>query len=138
MERRITRTNTGGSRASKKPREQATNAEEDGCSDRGLRDVGYEASEESGAPRQPMAQSQSQNYREDGRDGSGSYSDPDAPEIEEFMVRERGKFYRPVKQQITLRLDKDVVAWFKASGDKYQTRINEALREYIRLQAQRG
>lgn len=64
--------------------------------------------------------------------------DPDAPEIEEFMVRERGKFYRPVKQQITLRLDKDVIAWFKARGDKYQTRINEALREYIRLQARRG
>lgn len=56
---------------------------------------------------------------------------------EEFMVRERGKFYRPVKQQITLRLDKDVIAWFKAGGDKYQTRINEALRQYIRAGAQR-
>lgn len=64
--------------------------------------------------------------------------DPDAPEIEEFMVRERGKFYRPVKQQITLRLDKDVIAWFKASGGKYQTRINEALREYIRARANRN
>ena len=64
-------------------------------------------------------------------------NDPDAPEIEEFMVRERGEFYRPVKQQITMRLDKDIIAWFKASGDKYQTRINEALREYIRARAQR-
>ena len=27
-------------------------------------------------------------------------NDPDAPEIEDFMVRERGKFYRPIKQQI--------------------------------------
>lgn len=62
-------------------------------------------------------------------------SDPDAPEIEDFMVRERGKFYRPVKQQITLRLDKDIIAWFKARGDKYQTRINDALREYIRARA---
>ena len=62
-------------------------------------------------------------------------SDPDAPEIEEFMVRERGKFYRPLKQQITLRLDKDIIAWFKAHGDKYQTQINDALREYIRAQA---
>ena len=65
-------------------------------------------------------------------------SDPDAPEIEEFMVRERARFYRPVKQQITLRLDKDIIAWFKTSGGKYQTRINEALREYIRFQARRG
>lgn len=64
-------------------------------------------------------------------------SDPDAPEIEEWMVRERGKFYRPLKQQITLRLDKDVVAWFKARGDKYQTRINDALREYIRAHMDR-
>ena len=62
-------------------------------------------------------------------------SDPDAPEIEEFMVRERGKFYRPIKQQITLRMDKDIIAWFKARGDKYQTRINGALRDYIRAQA---
>ena len=71
------------------------------------------------------------------RDRPIDRSDPDAPEIEEFMLRERGKFYRPVKQQITLRLDKDIIAWFKASGDKYQTRINEALRDYIRLQARR-
>ena len=63
-------------------------------------------------------------------------SDPDAPEIEEFMVRERGKFYRPIKQQITLRLDKDIIAWFKARGGKYQTRINDALRTYIRAHAQ--
>jgi len=63
-------------------------------------------------------------------------NDPDAPEIEDFMVLERGKFYRPIKQQITLRLDKDIIAWFKARGDRYQTRINDALREYIRALAQ--
>ena len=59
-------------------------------------------------------------------------SDPDAPELRDWRIAERGRFYRPVKQQITLRLDKDVVAWFKARGDKYQTRINDALREHIR------
>ncbi len=48
-----------------------------------------------------------------------------------FMVAERGEFYRPVKEQITLRLDKDVIAWFKAGGEGYQTRINEALRGYV-------
>lgn len=63
--------------------------------------------------------------------------DSDADEIEEFMVRERGQFYRPIKQQITLRLDKDIIAWFKAPGDRYQTRINDALRAYIRAHAQR-
>jgi uncharacterized protein (DUF4415 family) len=54
------------------------------------------------------------------------------------MVAERGEFYRPVKEQITLRLDKDVLAWFKAGGEGYQTRINEALREYVVSRLSRG
>jgi uncharacterized protein (DUF4415 family) len=52
-------------------------------------------------------------------------------DVRTWMVAERGEFYRPVKEQITLRLDKDVLAWFKAGGEGYQTRINEALREYV-------
>jgi uncharacterized protein (DUF4415 family) len=40
-----------------------------------------------------------------------------------------GKFYRPVKQQVTLRIDADVLAWFKGQGEKYQTAVNRALRE---------
>lgn len=55
----------------------------------------------------------------------------DVPDMRTWMVAERGEFYRPVKEQITLRLDKDVIAWFKAGGDGYQTRINEALREHV-------
>ena len=39
-----------------------------------------------------------------------------------------GKFYRPVKQQITLRIDADIIAWFKARGGKYQSAVNAALR----------
>ncbi|MFZ0424637.1 MAG: BrnA antitoxin family protein [Xanthobacteraceae bacterium] len=49
-------------------------------------------------------------------------------------------FYRPVKQQLTLRLDSDVVSWFKGhakSGEGYQTRINRALREYVAGQARK-
>ena len=38
------------------------------------------------------------------------------------------------KQQITLRLDADVIAFFRATGRRYQSRINAALREYMRLQ----
>jgi uncharacterized protein (DUF4415 family) len=55
----------------------------------------------------------------------------DVPDVRTWMVAERGEFYRPVKEQITLRLDKDVIAWFKAGGEGYQTRINEALREHV-------
>ncbi len=58
----------------------------------------------------------------------------DIPEILDWSDAKRGLFYRPVKQQITLRLDADVVAWFKErtkDGRGYQTDINRALREYV-------
>ena len=58
----------------------------------------------------------------------------DIPEQFDWSGAKRGLFYRPVKQQLTLRLDADVVAWFKAhspQGKGYQTTINRALREYV-------
>lgn len=58
----------------------------------------------------------------------------DTPEIHDWSDARRGVFYRPVKQQITLRLDADVVAWFKThapGGRGYQTDINRALREHV-------
>jgi uncharacterized protein (DUF4415 family) len=58
----------------------------------------------------------------------------DAPEVRSWKGAQRGLFYKPVKHQLTLRLDADVVAWFKSKvreGKGYQTRINSALREYI-------
>ena len=39
-----------------------------------------------------------------------------------------GEMYRPIKRPVTLRLDADVLAWFKKQGRGYQTRINRALR----------
>ncbi|PYX03823.1 MAG: hypothetical protein DMG86_02265 [Acidobacteria bacterium] len=41
------------------------------------------------------------------------------------------KMYKPLKKPVTLRLDADVVAWFKKKGRGYQTRINRALRTFI-------
>lgn len=57
----------------------------------------------------------------------------DIPEKPDWSAAERGRFYRPVKQQLTLRLDADVVNWFKthARHGGYQTRINQALRDYV-------
>ena len=57
----------------------------------------------------------------------------DVPETADWSGAIRGKFYRPVKQQLTLRLDADVVHWFRthAQGSGYQTRINQALRSYV-------
>ena len=58
----------------------------------------------------------------------------DVPELLDWSDARRGVFYRPVKQQITLRLDADVVTWFKAKaqdGRGYQTDINRALRDHV-------
>lgn len=62
----------------------------------------------------------------------------DIPRLPEDSAKnaERGRFYRPVKQQTTLRLDADILDWFKRHADDgaargYQTRINQALRDYV-------
>jgi uncharacterized protein (DUF4415 family) len=55
----------------------------------------------------------------------------DVPEVTDFSGSIRGRFFRPVKKQVTLRIDADVLEWFRAQGGKYQTRINAALREYV-------
>jgi uncharacterized protein (DUF4415 family) len=49
---------------------------------------------------------------------------------------ELGEMFRPIKKPVTLRLDADVIAWFKAKGRGYQTRINRGLREL--MQAGKG
>jgi len=44
------------------------------------------------------------------------------------LAAEWRRYYKPLKQPVTLRLDADVLAWFKKQGRGYQTRINRALR----------
>ncbi len=56
----------------------------------------------------------------------------DIPEVRDWDGAVRGRFYRPVKKAISLRLDADVLAWFKERSEKYQSKINEVLREYMR------
>jgi uncharacterized protein (DUF4415 family) len=40
----------------------------------------------------------------------------------------RNPFYRPLKQQVTVRLDADVIAWLRLPGRGYQSRLNRLLR----------
>ena len=61
----------------------------------------------------------------------------DIPERTDWSGAVVGKFFRPVKQQVTLRLDADVLAWFKSRGGKYQTEINRALREHVAKRARK-
>lgn len=63
----------------------------------------------------------------------------DIPELtdEQWAEAVRGRFYRPVKQQITARLDADVLAWLKAGGQGYQTRMNAILRHAMMAELDR-
>jgi uncharacterized protein (DUF4415 family) len=57
----------------------------------------------------------------------------DIPEIRELPSDAViGKFYRPKKETVTIRIDADVLAWLKSSGGGYQTRINGFLRQLMR------
>ena len=56
------------------------------------------------------------------------------PEQRDWSGARRGVFFRSIKQQITSRLDADMIDWFRRhpEGDEgYQTRISRALREYV-------
>lgn len=59
----------------------------------------------------------------------------DIREQPDWKGAKRGMFYRPLKQQLTLRLDADVVDWFKRQGEGYQTRINAVLRKHVERKA---
>ncbi len=47
------------------------------------------------------------------------------------LIAEIAELYKPIKKPVTLRLDADVLAWFKKQGRGYQTRINRALRKVM-------
>ena len=61
----------------------------------------------------------------------------DIPEITDFSKAVVGKFYRPIKKSLTIRVDADVLAWLKSQGKGYQTRINSLLREAMQDHARR-
>lgn len=50
------------------------------------------------------------------------------PEVVDWNGAEMGKFYRPAKKPVTMRLDTDIVEWLKSYGRGYQTRVNHLLR----------
>jgi uncharacterized protein (DUF4415 family) len=53
----------------------------------------------------------------------------DIPALNNWNEAVIGKFYRPRKKSLTIRIDADVLAWLRAQGKGYQTRINALLRE---------
>jgi len=59
------------------------------------------------------------------------------PEMFAKAVVRRGLKVLPAKSQITLRIDSDVLAWFRSQGRGYQTQINALLRAYMEAHQQR-
>ena len=65
------------------------------------------------------------------QDNEIDYSD-NPPLNETFF--EEAVVWKGIKKQITLRIDPDVVDFFKKQGKGYQTVINEVLRKYVEVQ----
>ena len=73
--------------------------------------------------------------------GDAGIDTSDIPEVRDWSLAKRGMFYRPIKRQLTLRIDADILEWFKEharDGKGYQTNINQALREYVDRHAKHG
>src|SRR5271169_3452514 len=81
-----------------------------------------------GAPMKRLTRGQERDIRAIAamRDEDIDFSD--APPVLDWSGAEIGKFYRPRKKPVTMRLDSDVIAWLKSDGPGYQTKANGILR----------
>ena len=59
----------------------------------------------------------------------------DMPEVLDWSKAEIGKFYRPPKKPVTIRLDIDIINWLKSYGRGYQTKTNMLLRHAMKSSA---
>ena len=55
----------------------------------------------------------------------------ETPKRSSSLMADVGSLYRPLKKPVTLRVDADVLAWFKKKGRGYQTRMNRVLRRVM-------
>lgn len=67
-------------------------------------------------------------------------NDPDAPPMppEYWNGAVIGKYYRPLKTQISFRIDNEVLDWLKSKGEGHLSRINEILREQMARERRHG
>ncbi len=62
----------------------------------------------------------------------------DIPPVSDWSNAVVGRFYRPIKETVTIRLDADVLDWLKQGGKGYQTRVNRILRAVMEQQRKRA
>ena len=84
-----------------------------------------------GAPELPLTAKQRRELSLLASLPEGEIDTSDTPELPGpvWSDAERGRFYRPIKKAVNLRLDADVIAWLRKDGPGYQTRVNQVLRE---------
>jgi uncharacterized protein (DUF4415 family) len=66
----------------------------------------------------------------------GDIDTQEMPELGDDFF-DRAELHVPPKQAVTMRIDADVLTWFKEQGQGYQTRINKLLRAYMQAQQRR-
>jgi uncharacterized protein (DUF4415 family) len=69
--------------------------------------------------------------------GQAVTDDPDTFIPDSQWIKNARVVMPQAKEMVTLRLDPDVLAWFRQSGRGYQTRINAVLRAFVEAQHQR-
>ncbi len=76
----------------------------------------------------------------DERDKSLDNADPENPVLPPEMWARGviGKYYRPLKTAVSVRVDNDVLDWLKSKGEGHLTRINEILRERMMADRKRS
>lgn len=79
----------------------------------------------------PLTEAQEDNLKRLAAMSDDKIDYDDIPALTDAQLAEmqRGRFYRPVKTQITARVDADVLAWLKSQGKGYQSRMNAILRD---------
>ena len=70
------------------------------------------------------------------KDSDIDYSD--IPRLDKTFLKKATMAWPPVKRQLTIRLDADVLDWLKGHGKGYQTRINRILRVVMESQPRRS
>jgi len=65
--------------------------------------------------------------------------DPDAPQLppDYWSKAVIGRYYRPLKTQVSFRIDNEVLDWLKSKGEGHLSRINEILREHMTTERRR-
>lgn len=79
----------------------------------------------------PLTQAQQDDLNRMAATPDDDVATDDMPELTDAQLARmrQGAFYRPVKTQITARVDADVLAWLKSQGKGYQSRMNAILRD---------